>query len=94
MFVFSEIDECSEGISSCNMQCVNTIGSYYCSCFLGFQLMSDNHTCEGKGKMYLLLAAISLQISMSVLTTMEVVKMCVIIPLGVTHVLVKQMDII
>ena len=30
------------------MQCVNTIGSYYCSCFLGFQLMSDNYTCEGK----------------------------------------------
>ena len=47
-FFFSEIDECSEGISSCNMQCVNTIGSYYCSCFLGFQLMSDNYTCEGK----------------------------------------------
>ena len=44
----TEIDECTEGISSCNMQCVNTIGSYYCSCFLGFQLMSDNHTCEGK----------------------------------------------
>uniref|UniRef100_A0A1X7V2X4 EGF-like domain-containing protein n=1 Tax=Amphimedon queenslandica TaxID=400682 RepID=A0A1X7V2X4_AMPQE len=41
-----EIDECSEGLSSCNMQCINTIGSYYCTCFTGFQLMNDNHTCN------------------------------------------------
>ena len=44
----TEIDECSEGLSNCNMHCVNTIGSYYCTCFIGFQLMSNNHTCEGK----------------------------------------------
>ena len=45
---FLEIDECSEGLSSCNMQCINTIGSYYCTCFTGFQLMNDNHTCNGE----------------------------------------------
>ena len=41
----TEIDECSEGLSNCNMHCVNTIGSYYCTCFTGFQLMNNNHTC-------------------------------------------------
>ena len=45
--LLTEIDECSEGISSCNMQCINTIGSYYCTCFTGFHLMNDNYTCKG-----------------------------------------------
>ena len=47
-YYFLEIDECIEGLSSCNMQCINTIGSYYCTCFTGFQLMNDNHTCNGE----------------------------------------------
>ena len=44
----TDIDECSEGISECSQLCINTIGSYSCSCQNGYQLDSDNHTCLGK----------------------------------------------
>ena len=40
-----DIDECSEGVSGCSQICVNTIGSYTCSCQNGYKLSNDNHTC-------------------------------------------------
>ena len=43
-----EIDECSEGLSSCNQMCTNVIGSYYCICYSGFELLYDNYTCQGQ----------------------------------------------
>ena len=43
---FTDIDECIEGDEHCNQICVNTLGSYYCSCEPGFQLI-DNTECEG-----------------------------------------------
>ena len=44
----SDMDECTLGINGCNQNCVNTEGTYLCSCFAGYQLGSDNHTCLGK----------------------------------------------
>ncbi|XP_073528509.1 EGF-containing fibulin-like extracellular matrix protein 1 [Phyllobates terribilis] len=39
-----DIDECS--ISSfCHHHCVNTLGSYYCQCNIGFQLAPNNYSC-------------------------------------------------
>ena len=46
-FVIIDINECSERFSSCNQWCVNTIGSYDCDCYTGFDLKSDNKTCLG-----------------------------------------------
>ena len=43
-----DINECTLGISGCNQNCINTIGSYVCSCYLGYQIISDNRTCMGK----------------------------------------------
>jgi len=43
-----DIDECSLGISRCNQNCINTIGSYECYCYTGYQLLSDGFTCNGK----------------------------------------------
>ena len=40
-----DIDECSEGISGCDQLCSNTLGSYTCSCYSGYELDTDNHTC-------------------------------------------------
>ena len=45
--IILDINECSEGLSSCNQLCTNTIGSYDCECYHGFSLNSDNHTCQG-----------------------------------------------
>ncbi len=46
MFV-SDIDECQTGASDCNQNCINTPGSYSCTCFLGYEL-NGNNTCVGK----------------------------------------------
>ena len=43
----SDMDECTLGINECNQDCVNTEGSYLCSCFAGYHLMSNQKTCVG-----------------------------------------------
>ena len=45
-----DFDECAGGISDCdlNADCVNTNGSYKCSCRPGF--FGDGVTCQGEGK--------------------------------------------
>ena len=43
-----DIDECRDNDVGCTQNCVNTPGSYYCSCNTGYSLASDGHTCEGR----------------------------------------------
>ena len=47
---YSDINECDWGISGCSQKCFNTVGSYYCDCYNGYLLGSDNHTCIGNLK--------------------------------------------
>ena len=42
----TDIDECIEGTSDCAQNCINTIGSYNCSCETGFILINQDR-CEG-----------------------------------------------
>ena len=44
----TDADECALGISGCNQICTNTIGSYVCSCYFGYQISLNNKTCVGK----------------------------------------------
>ncbi|XP_025082446.1 uncharacterized protein LOC112557056 isoform X3 [Pomacea canaliculata] len=37
-------DECSEGV--CSQACVNTVGSFFCKCYTGYLLGSDERTCS------------------------------------------------
>ena len=46
--VFEDIDECALNISGCNQNCTNTNGCYFCSCYIGFKILTDNRTCIGK----------------------------------------------
>ena len=39
-------DECELGITNCKHDCHNTIGSFECSCDIGYQLSADDRSCE------------------------------------------------
>ena len=43
-----DIDECTEGLANCEQDCINTIGSYMCSCNQGYRLASDGRACNGE----------------------------------------------
>ena len=43
----SDIDECVLNTDGCAHNCTNTIGSYTCSCRMGFSLAANRHSCEG-----------------------------------------------
>ena len=43
------MDECTNVTNNgCSDLCVNTIGSFLCTCPLGYELNSDERTCIGK----------------------------------------------
>ncbi len=42
-----DIDECAIDNDLCGQVCVNTAGSYFCSCEDGFQLVEGSSQCEG-----------------------------------------------
>ena len=49
MVSFEDVDECAEpDQGGCEFQCSNYEGGYYCSCDVGYRLMDDDKSCEGK----------------------------------------------
>ncbi|XP_053380102.1 uncharacterized protein LOC123547975 [Mercenaria mercenaria] len=42
----TDLDECNLGISGCEHQCRNTVGSYVCSCKTGYTLAVNGRQCE------------------------------------------------
>ena len=47
-FICVDINECQTDNGGCTQTCDNTDGSYQCSCWKGYELNDDNHTCVGK----------------------------------------------
>lgn len=45
---YLDIDECALSISGCSHNCTNSNGSYFCTCYPGFEILNDNRTCIGK----------------------------------------------
>ena len=43
----TDINECAELTDGCAQICVDTDGSYHCSCDSGYSLSSDNFGCNG-----------------------------------------------
>ena len=43
--ILSDIDECSSKSSSCDHECINTVGSFNCRCLRGYRLDADRRTC-------------------------------------------------
>ena len=46
VIIHTDIDECSKGSDGCGQTCTNIIGSYSCSCDIGYRLASDGHSCN------------------------------------------------
>ena len=44
---YTDIDECSDNNGGCQHNCTNTEGSYYCTCFNGYDLV-NSIDCIGK----------------------------------------------
>ena len=42
-----DVDECATGVEECDQNCQNNVGSYECSCNLGFMLNNDGFRCDG-----------------------------------------------
>lgn len=45
--IFSDINECQMAAVCTNGQCVNTEGSFTCTCNHGYQTTPDNKSCQG-----------------------------------------------
>lgn len=44
-----DINECNDSsIHNCEQLCNNTLGSFHCMCFDGYELNDDNTTCYGQ----------------------------------------------
>ena len=88
-----DINECNDGDANCSQICTNTIGSYYCSCEIGFyNLTVDGRNCSGLD-IHIVLLCICFQMSMSVIIIMVVALKHAIIQLEIITVNVI-MDII
>ena len=44
----TDINECGTDKGGCAQTCINTAGSYHCSCDSGYVLDEDGHTCNGE----------------------------------------------
>ena len=55
--IIKEINECAEGTHQCDSTqiCINTVGSYNCSCESEYCLANDGVTCNYIGMLILLL---------------------------------------
>lgn len=49
IYVFVDINECQTGTDNCQQNCINTHGSFICSCESGYIMNSDGATCTGTG---------------------------------------------
>ena len=46
----TDVNECATNNGGCDHYCRNAIGSFVCSCFPGYTLDGDGHTCLGELK--------------------------------------------
>ena len=47
VYLTPEINECALDNGGCQHNCINTDGSYYCSCDTGYDLQQDKLSCQG-----------------------------------------------
>ena len=94
VYIYIDIDECETDHSGgCDHICINTNGSYYCTCQDGYDLMKDNSSCAGMNEIVIIAKTDSIeyyQTLMSVRMIMEGVIKIVTTMLAPTTVRVKM----
>ena len=48
LYNFVDVNECTEFLSGCDHNCINSIGSFSCSCKDGYVLHDNQRSCNGK----------------------------------------------
>ena len=43
-----DMDECADGLANCEQMCDNRMGTFICSCAIGYTLDSNDENCTGK----------------------------------------------
>ncbi len=46
-FTSTDFDECAAGMHNCRQICNNTVNGFTCSCYSGYQLSTDEASCNG-----------------------------------------------
>ena len=49
---FIDINQCSTNNGGCEQECTDLIPGYECSCYNGYELDTDKHSCTGKLYVY------------------------------------------
>lgn len=44
----TDIVECDADNGGCDQTCTNTIGSFFCTCLIGYTTPDDGFTCNGE----------------------------------------------
>ena len=88
-FFLPDVNECAEGTNNCNQECMNTPGSYECSCRPGYTLDTNMRDCIGKGRHSHRWDYCDFRILLQMWTSVRLLTTCAgrsaSIPLGLSH---------
>ena len=49
VYFSADVNECADDNGGCEQMCHNILGSYECTCEMGYELNEDGRSCDGKG---------------------------------------------
>ena len=78
-----DINECSDNNGGCEQMCINTHGSFYCDCDVGYSLLPNGKSCSGIYNVIAAMMAYQLQADTVLVVTLP--KTCPLNFVSYTH---------